>query len=117
MNALANPPLPKPLPEVPPEWRLRPDFTRPLSSINPLDYLKLLYWVFFKPQFIREYVKWIDPKAAPARGGRDVWNALRGSPQLRRFVLQSLLLEIIAPVLVCYVLQMLGLPVSWSSVA
>ena len=64
-----NLPRPKPLPEVPPEWRLRPEFTRQLSLLNLFDYLKLLYWVFFKPQFIREYVKWVAPEAAEATGG------------------------------------------------
>jgi hypothetical protein len=39
-----------------PRLDLAPKFKRPLSLSNPLDYLRLLYWVFFFPQALRWYV-------------------------------------------------------------
>ena len=36
---------------------LAPKLKRPLSLWNPLDYLLLLYWVFYFPQAIRWYVE------------------------------------------------------------
>ena len=43
-----NPPSPLPY---------APRRNRPLSLWNPLDYLVLLYWVFYFPQALRWYVK------------------------------------------------------------
>ena len=39
-----------------PRLDLAPKLKRPLSLWNPLDYLRLLYWVFFFPQALRWYV-------------------------------------------------------------
>ena len=39
-----------------PRLNLAPKFKRPLSLSKPLDYLRLLYWVFFFPQALRWYV-------------------------------------------------------------
>ncbi len=39
-----------------PRLDLAPKLRRPLSLWNPLDYLRLLYWVFFFPQALRWYL-------------------------------------------------------------
>ncbi|MDJ0615712.1 MAG: AAA-like domain-containing protein [Calothrix sp. MO_192.B10] len=39
-----------------PRLDLAPKLKRPLSLWNPLDYLRLLYWVFYFPQALRWYV-------------------------------------------------------------
>ena len=39
-----------------PRMDLAPKLQRPLQPWNPLDYLRLLYWVFFFPQALRWYV-------------------------------------------------------------
>ncbi|MCF3609504.1 ATP-binding protein, partial [Planktothrix agardhii 1033] len=39
-----------------PRLNLEPKLDRPLSLLNPLDYLRLLYWVFFFPQALRWYL-------------------------------------------------------------
>ena len=40
-----------------PRLDLAPKRKKPLSLWNPLDYLVLLYWVFFFPQALRWYVE------------------------------------------------------------
>jgi hypothetical protein len=39
-----------------PKLNLAPKLKRPLSLSNPLDYLHLLYWIFFFPQAINWYI-------------------------------------------------------------
>jgi hypothetical protein len=39
-----------------PKLNLAPKLKRPLSLWNPLDYLRLLYWIFFFPQAFNWYV-------------------------------------------------------------
>jgi len=65
----ASPHIP-PLP--PPPYTLRPTFTRPLSLLNPLDYLWLPYWVFFNSAQIYEYTRWCASDKADVTG----WDAL-----------------------------------------
>ena len=113
---LPAPPRPQPLPDLPPHLQLRPHFTRTLQGWNPLDALRLLYWVFFKPQFLRDYVEYLAPGAGEARG-REAWNLLRQQPALRNFVLHALLLEILVPFGLAWLLQQAGLSVYRSGVA
>jgi hypothetical protein len=57
-----------------------------------LDYLRLLYWVFFFPQALRWYLEtFADPRHQQGTG-RDLLLALREDPVQRRLVSQSLLL-------------------------
>ncbi len=110
------PPEVPPLPDPPPEWRLEPTFTRPLSLRNPLDYLRLLYWVFYRPQVLRDYVAWVAPEAAKARGQDEVWDALT-HPALRTLVVQALVLTVLLPFGLAWLAQWLGVPVAWVGVA
>jgi len=47
---------------------------RLLSLWNPLDYLVLLYWVFFFPQALRWYLERFGGLGAAARGFDQVWS-------------------------------------------
>ncbi|MHC5896388.1 MAG: ATP-binding protein, partial [Nostoc sp.] len=41
-----------------PRLDLAPKLRQPLSLWNPLDYMRLLHWVFFFPQALRWYTLW-----------------------------------------------------------
>jgi hypothetical protein len=103
----STPPSQYVLPEVPEAWKMHSDFTKPLNLLNPLDYIKLLYWTFFKPQFIRDYVKWVLPESNKIDGIGHVWKFLiddfrslingqarQETHQYRMLLLQTLILVI-----------------------
>ncbi|MBC7334709.1 MAG: ATP-binding protein, partial [Clostridia bacterium] len=82
-----------------PRLDLAPKLKRPLQPWNPLDYLRLLYWVFFFPQALRWYVEtFADPKHQEATG-RDLLPALREDPVQRNLALMGLLLILLTPLL------------------
>lgn len=102
---------------VEPPYRLGPTFTRPLSPWNPLDYLRILYWVFFHSQWIRDYVKWLSPDY-PDRPRRDeTLNVLKSNTRVRSFFVQSILTAIIIPFVISFFLKALGFPVNWAVLA
>lgn len=68
------------------ELPFAPRRRRPLSLWNPLDYLVLLYWVFYFPQAIRWYVE----RFGTAPAGAKVLDVLRQDPVQRRLALQAL---------------------------
>ena len=78
--------LPRPLPYAPRR-------NRPLSLWNPLDYLVLLYWVFYFPQALRWYVETFGSLPAKTNG----WQAIRQDPIQRRLALQGLVLALVIP--------------------
>ena len=80
-----------------PRLDLAPKLNRPLSLFNPLDYLRLLYWVFFFPQAIRWYVETFKPE-----------KTLR---------IQGLLLTVLTPILICFILQEFSFSVNWLGMA
>ncbi|CAD5923356.1 hypothetical protein PCC7805_00815 [Planktothrix agardhii] len=82
----------KPIPRL----DLAPKLNRPLSLFNPLDYLRLLYWVFFFPQAIRWYLETFGKQ-----------KTLR---------IQGLLLTVLTPLLICFILGQLGFSVNWQDV-
>src|ERR671932_171693 len=68
-----------------PRLDLTPKLKRPLSLWNPLDYLRLLYWVFYFPQALRWYVDtFVDGFSSP-------WERLKLQ---RRLALQGLVLAV-----------------------
>lgn len=83
----------KPIPRL----DLAPKLNRPLSLFNPLDYLRLLYWVFFFPQAIWWYLETFKKE-------KTLW-------------IQGLLLAVLTPSLICFILQEFGFSVKWSGVA
>jgi hypothetical protein len=75
-----------------PRLDLAPKLKRPLSLWNPLDYLRLLYWVFYFPQALRWYVDTFGGGYIPERemNWRKGWEILRHNPILRLLLLQGL---------------------------
>ncbi len=102
-----------------PRLDLAPKLKRPLSLWNPLDYLRLLYWVFFFPQALRWYVDtfgggYIPEKEMSLRKG---WKILRNNATQRELLFQGVVLTVVTPVAVCLLLQEVGLSIDWWRVA
>ncbi|MFM7406725.1 MAG: AAA family ATPase, partial [Cuspidothrix sp.] len=82
---------------------------------NPLDYLLLLYWVFYFPQALRWYVDTFGGGYIPAKE----MNLSKGIDILRqdsvqfKFLVQGVILTIITFILICLFLQALGLSINW----
>ena len=100
-----------------PRLDLAPKLKRPLQLWNPLDYLRLLYWIFFFPQALRWYVETFAHPEHRKATGRDLPPALRQDPVQRNLALQSLLLTVLVPLALAAGLQLLGVPVNWVIVA
>ncbi|WP_414621742.1 ATP-binding protein [Calothrix sp. CCY 0018] len=102
-----------------PRLDLAPKLTRPLSLWNPLDYLRLLYWSFFFPQALRWYVKTFGDGYIPLieMNWRNGLEKLHKNVKRRELLFQGVVLTVITPVAVCLLLQNIGLPISWASVA
>jgi AAA+ ATPase superfamily predicted ATPase len=86
---------------------------------NPLDYLRLLYWVFFFPQALRWYVDtfgdgYIPPEQMTRQKG---WELLRQNPIQRQLLLQGLALTVVTPLALRTILQQIGVPLDWSGVS
>ncbi|MGK7296474.1 MAG: hypothetical protein ACNS61_11715, partial [Candidatus Wenzhouxiangella sp. M2_3B_020] len=102
-----------------PRLDLAPKLKRPLSLWNPLDYLRLLYWVFYFPQALRWYVDtfgggYIPPKEMNWRKGLQL---LRQNLIHRQLFVQGLVLTVVIPVAYCGLLQQMGFEIDWRSVA
>ena len=94
---------------------LAPKLKRPLSLWNPLDYLLLLYWVFYFPQAIRWYVEtYCEPEPESDRlTWQHRWQLIRNSPRKWQLALMGLLLEITVPILICSGLERFGFSIRW----
>jgi AAA+ ATPase superfamily predicted ATPase len=102
-----------------PRLDLAPKLKRPLSLWNPLDYLRLLYWVFFFPQALRWYVDtfgggYIREEEMNWRKGLEL---LRQNAIQRQLLLQGLVLTVIIPLALCRLLEQIGLEINWAGVA
>jgi len=100
-----------------PPYRLGPTFTRPLSMLNPLDYLRILYWEFFHSQWIRDYVKWLSPDYPDRPRHNERLTLLKSNARVRSFFVQSILTAIITPFIISFFLKAIGLPVNLVAVA
>src|SRR5215831_9813413 len=97
--------LPSPLPYAPRR-------SKPLSLWNPLDYLVLLYWVFYFPQALRWYVETFGLLPVETNG----WQAVRQDRIQRHLAFQGILSTIALSFALRAFLPWLGLPVGWSGV-
>jgi hypothetical protein len=106
-------------PKMVPQLDLAPKLRRPLSLWNPLDYLRLLYWVFYFPQALRWYVDTFGGGYIPNDrvNRRKALELLRQNRVQQQLFLQGLLLAVIVPSVISLVLQKLGVPVDWGGVA
>ncbi|MEG4320550.1 MULTISPECIES: ATP-binding protein [unclassified Microcoleus] len=98
-----------------PRLDLAPKLKRPLSLSNPLDYLRLLYWVFFFPQAVRwyEFIFGGESNLKDAKTWRERWDWLRQNPVQRQLILQALIL--ILAITLGFNIFFLGLsiPINW----
>ena len=90
-----------------PRLDLAPKLNRPLSLWNPVDYLRLLYWVFYFPQALRWYVDAFGSGYIPDfemtwRKGLDI---LRNQSVQRQLLVQGLLFTVVTPVLIAFGLE------------
>jgi hypothetical protein len=95
---------------------LAPKLKRPLSLWNPLDYLRLLYWVFYFPQAIRWYVEtYCEPLPESSRlTWEQRWELIQNNPRKRQLAIMGLCLGTVAPILFCFILERLGSEVDWN---
>ena len=102
-----------------PRLDLAPKLKRPLSLWNPLDYLRLLYWVFFFPQAVRWYESTFggESNLKDAKTWREKWEWLRQNSVQRQLILQALMLIIVIPVGLSRFLEEIGIYIYWFGVA
>ncbi|MBP0028428.1 AAA-like domain-containing protein [Roseofilum sp. Guam] len=102
-----------------PRLDLAPKLNRPLSLWNPLDYLRLLYWVFYFPQALRWYVNTFGGGYIPREemNLRKGWQILRENPIQRQLLIQGILLILTIPTSFCWFLEQFGFVIIWDSVA
>ncbi len=84
-----------------PKLDLAPRLKRPLSLWNPLDYFRLLYWVFYFPQALRWYIDtfgggYIEPTLT--NWGKR-WKLRLQNPIQRNLQIQELLLIFFIPLI------------------
>ncbi|HEY9803094.1 MAG TPA: ATP-binding protein [Leptolyngbyaceae cyanobacterium] len=101
-----------------PRLNLAPKLRRPLSLWNSLDYLRLLYWVFFFPQALRWYVDtfgggYVRPKEMNWRKG---WEVLRQHPIQRQLLCQGLMLTVVTPLTLVPIFEGLNVPFERSGI-
>ncbi|MEQ8755013.1 MAG: ATP-binding protein [Coleofasciculus sp. G1-WW12-02] len=94
-----------------PRLDLAPKLKRPLSLWNPLDYLRLLYWVFYFPQALRWYVNtfgggYIPPKEMNWRKGLE---QLRQNPIQRQLFIKGLVLTVLTPLIIGLIILKIGI--------
>ncbi|MFB8795247.1 MAG: hypothetical protein U7126_13730 [Microcoleus sp.] len=97
-----------------PRLDLAPKLSRPLSLWNPLDYLRLLYWVFFFPQALPWYIDTFGGKGfKEAKTGLQRWEWLRQNPIQPQLVLQVLTLGVVLLIILNGVPVRVGFAVNW----
>ena len=96
---------------------LAPKLKRPLSLCNPLDYLLLLYWVFYFPQAIHWYVENYCESRLDLNQltWQRFWKWLKNSPRKRHLAIMGILLTVTVPILFCFCLDSIGVPIDWST--
>lgn len=92
-----------------PKLDLAPKRQHPLSLWNPLDYLQLLYWVFFFPQALRWYEDTFERADRPSQRNTlpEFWRQLRRNP-VQLLLVQGLILTIIVSLVCMLLLQAVG---------
>ena len=100
-----------------PRLDLAPRLRRRLQPWNPLDYLRLLYWVFFFPQALRWYEQtFADPQHRDVTE-LEVWMFIQRDPVRRDLALMGLFLILFIPPAVATALQGVGVSINWFGVA
>ncbi|MEH2136415.1 ATP-binding protein [Nostoc sp.] len=102
-----------------PRLDLAPKLKRRLSLWNPLDYLRLLYWVFFFPQALRWYVDRFGGGYIPEEemNWRKGWELLQQNAIQRHLLFQGLVLTVVTPLTIGLIFQVANIPVNWFGMA
>lgn len=98
-----------------PRLDLAPKLRRPLSLLNPLDYLRLLYWVFYFPQALRWYTETFGKQSLSEKAitWRNFWKWLESNPIERSLTIQAVILTILTLISCSGLLQTIGFPFNW----
>lgn len=80
-----------------PRLDLAPKLTHPLSLWNPVDYLRLLYWVFYFPQAFRWYINTFAGGYIPLKEmtWSKRWDLLRQNPVRRNLLILGLIFTLL----------------------
>jgi hypothetical protein len=110
-----------------PRLDLSPKIKRPLSLKNPLDYLRLLYWVLFFPQavrcyveqYIKEYVYTTDVIGLNIfkiifNNFKNQWKYYLNQPKLISLIIQSILVTTISNFLITILINIITMLISKS---
>jgi hypothetical protein len=96
---------------------LAPKLKRPLSLWNPLDYLRLLYWVFYFPQALRWYRKTFENSDfSDYKTFQQYWQYLQKSSVQKSLILQSFFVSLIMDFGGAKILEVLGFNINWLGV-
>jgi hypothetical protein len=95
---------------------LGPKLDRPLSLWNPLDNLKLLYWVFFFPQALHAYLNKFATINYEAGKPLTFAGILKKDKIQANLFWQGIILIIVVPCLICVGVSLLGIPITWAGV-
>lgn len=100
-----------------PHLDLTPKLNRPLSFWQPLDYLRLLYWVFYFPQALRWYVDTYGGGDIPfkPRNFRSVLTTLLENRVHRQLFFQSVLLSVAVPAIAAWLLALTPIQNDWNT--
>ena len=90
---------------------------RPLQLLNPWDYLRLLFWIFFFPPALRWYEETFVAQEYRRAKGKALWQAFFQSIILRHFVLQALILCLFTTLALALAIGQTGAAIEWSSVS
>ncbi|WP_138497469.1 helix-turn-helix domain-containing protein [Nostoc sp. PA-18-2419] len=101
-----------------PRLDLAPKLRRPLSLWNPLDYMRLLHWVFFFPQALRWYTVWYTQNLPEEffipknLNWKNAWGLLPNKI-IGKLFLQGLILAIILALGQVFILQKIGFTLNY----
>jgi len=101
-----------------PRLNLAPKLKRPLLLWNPLDYLRLLYWVLFFPQALRWYEDRFGGNLIIQKkiNWRKSLELLRQNAIKRQLLLQGLVLIVVIPVAAGVIFRQIGIVIHWFDV-
>ncbi|MDJ0773156.1 MAG: ATP-binding protein, partial [Mastigocoleus sp. MO_167.B18] len=102
-----------------PRLDLAPKLKRPLSLWKPLDYLRLLYWVFYFPQALRWYMDTLGDGYIPEEEINWVkrWELLENNAVQRNLFLQGLVLTVVTSLVINGILEGIGVSINWLGMA
>jgi hypothetical protein len=97
---------------------LAPKLKRPLSLWNPLDYLRLIYWVFYFPQALWWYEKTFSNGTdfSDAQTLQERWQWLQQNYIQPRLILQSFIILLVINFGGVKLLETLGFKVNWPTI-